>query len=485
VVAVVVVAEQVERQDVGELRGVVVAVGQVALRVGRDVRPVGEEDRRRVDEVEVQLDADGLHRLGEELTAGLAEAGRRGAVLEDEVVTAVGHVAHAVAVGVLVAGRIEVGVGLRHVERRALRVGQLPVVARGGVGAGVRLRHRGAREDRLVHGRLVDGLRHRDADVRVLERRVALALAEALLVQVEVLVEPAGLQERLAGRRIDDLDGVVVGLDEVLGDVDLTGQEGGDLAVLVVRVVLVGDLVEARLAAAGLRRASPVVVARKLDRVRARGDVLERAGDRGAGEGSRDRVRLGDRILDRDGRHVVLREERAAEERAEPAGEGLLEVDGGRQAVRGHVEGVDLVPADLGCRVVRVIDPGPRVLEVVEIERLAVAPLEPGPDAELDGEATAAGIGDDAISAELRQLVVGRQVALPVAVSGDDREVAHRGSEHLAVGEGIAVVRVQLVGSLPVRDDDAAPDGPGRRLIVVVEEQRLVVDRRRLRARRR
>ena len=51
-----------------------------------------------------------------------------------------------------------------------------------------------------------------------------------------------------------------------------------------------------------------------------------------------------------------------------------------------------------------------------------------------------------------------------------------RRREDLAVGEGVREVRVQLVGGLPVRDDDLAAGRPGRRLVLVAVEE-LVVSR--------
>ena len=171
---------------------------------------------------------------GDVVAAELAEAGRRGAVLEDERrASPSGSTRIAVGAG-RIAGGVERLVGRVHVERQALRVRKLPVVGRGGVGAGVVVRIRSAREDglpeRLLVDRLQDGLAHDD----VLERGMALALAETGLVHVEVLIEPRRLEDGLADGRIDVLDRIVVGLDQVEGDVDLAVQERGDLAFLVV-----------------------------------------------------------------------------------------------------------------------------------------------------------------------------------------------------------------------------------------------------------
>src|SRR5207247_249361 len=104
-------------------------------------------------------------------------------------------------------------VGGGNIERRAGRLigRQRPVVqARNAALAGLLVRDWRAREDGLPERVLVDRLGDRLANDRILECRIALAGALAALVQIEVLVLPAGADERLADVRIDVLDRRVI-----------------------------------------------------------------------------------------------------------------------------------------------------------------------------------------------------------------------------------------------------------------------------------
>ena len=106
---------------------------------------------------------------------------------------------------------------------------------------------------------------------------MASAGTQAGLVHVEMLIEPAGLEDRPSDPRIDSLDRVVIGLEESQGNVDLARHEGGHLAFLVVWEVLVCQGIETRPPAARHRWTRPARVAHELDRVDAGRDVLERA----------------------------------------------------------------------------------------------------------------------------------------------------------------------------------------------------------------
>ena len=311
---------------------------------------------------------------------------------------------------------------------------------------------------------------------------MTLAGAFARLVEVEMLVEPCGLEDRPARRRVDVLDRVVVGLHEVEGDVDLIGQEGLDLAGLVVREEAERDAVEASPAFAGLGRAGPVLIAIELDRVGRGSHVLERTADDRIADLRRERVghvALGLlELLD-----VVLRQRPVAADGAEPAGVRRREVEVGFEAVGGNRDLVDLVPAELLRRVdFLVVDPFPGELEVVHRQGLPVRPLQVRLELGLDGEAASRRIFGHVVLERDRPVGEVRQV---VAVGGYDEEGAHRGRVDLAVGERVREVRIELVGSLPVGDDDPSTGRPGLGLVVGPVQELVVIDfgRRRCRAR--
>ena len=312
---------------------------------------------------------------------------------------------------------------------------------------------------------------------------MTLALAETGLVHVEMLVLPRRVVERLADVGRDALDRVVVALLEVERDVDLTGEEGSLLAFLVA-VELVGDAVEAGLAAARGGRAGPVVVTDELDRVGRRGAVLERAHRDRLAERGRHRVRLGRPVLDRDGLHVVLGQDDVRTDHAEPAGISILEVDVSREAVGRRGDLVDLLPAEGGDAGLGLVEHGlPRVDHVVQGERLAVRPLQVRQDLDVDGEA------------RRRRRILGHVVRVgdrtvrdprhPVAVRRHGQQGRHGRRHDLGVGERVREVVVELVRGLPFADDGLAARRARGRLVLEAVEQLVVVDRGRCRCGRR
>ncbi len=306
---------------------------------------------------------------------------------------------------------------------------------------------------------------------------MTLALAETGLVHVEVLVEPRGLEDRPADGRVDTLDRVVVGLHEVGRDVDVSGEEGGDHALLVVGEELVGHRVEAGLATAGHRGTGPVVVTDKVDPVGRRGLELERADRDSLADVGTQRVERRVVVLEvRDRVEVMLGEEEAAQ-RAVIARVGFLEVDGRVQIVL-HVDLVDDVPADgADAFVIGIDDVLPGELVVVHRGGSAIGPLEVRLQLDVDFEPGARGVGPNRVVTEGRHLL--REVGLPVAIAaGQPQGPLHR-RVHLRVREGVREEGVHLVGSLPVGDDHR-PAGRARlRLVLDVEQERFVVDRRR------
>ena len=96
-------------------------MGQIAVGVGLDVRPAGEQDTRTIDVLEVELDTDLLERRRQELGRELAKSRRQRAVLEDERRLALRVDPDAIGTQG-VPGRVERGVRGSDIEGRAGRI---------------------------------------------------------------------------------------------------------------------------------------------------------------------------------------------------------------------------------------------------------------------------------------------------------------------------------------------------------------------------
>ena len=349
--------------------GVAVPVPEEHVVVGRERVAVVVVDlvahRALVDDLVVDLEADRLEPAGDELADALV-GGRLGAREEPQFDRLAGLVlADAVAVRVLVAGRVELRPGPGGVERVLLALGRLPVVVDRGlvvVGAddrGGRLRVPEVPDvDDLL---LVDRPVERAAEGGVLEHRVPQRGLVRVAVEAHVV---EAVQDAADGRQV--LIGVQrleLRLGDVPGDLDGAGLEVGGHGVLV--------LVQAPHDLVGLGRAAPVVLVRHGAHVLAALplDDLERTGAdhrRLVGEGVGDLRggQLAPDVLGKDGdRHPEhVRLGLAAGELDRLRVERLHRLD---------VLGVPDVVADL------VLDDGlEREHHVVGVERLPVLPLD-------------------------------------------------------------------------------------------------------------
>ena len=107
--------------------------------------------------------------------------------------------------------------------------------------------------------------------------------------------------------------------------------------------------------------------------------------------------------------------------------------------------------ADIG----RIEDPLPRVPEVVAGEGLAVGPLEAVAKGPRDGHRVAVLAGDhDATIVGGRDLVARSGGVL--VVIGEDEQWSPTPPRYVGLGDLARVERVELVGFLPVADDDGA-----------------------------
>ena len=172
------------------------------------------------------------------------------------------------------------------------------------------------------------------------------ALPETGLVEVEVLVQPVSRVVDQGARRSIEIGEcrIADALREPQCDVNFAPDKGCDLTFPIVLEGPEGHAVQASPATARDRRAGPVVVTHKLDRIVGNARVLERPERHRIDEVDGDWIRLPPPLPDRDVRQVVLRQDGAGDH-AEPAGEGRLEVDVGLHAVGGDVDPVDLLPA--------------------------------------------------------------------------------------------------------------------------------------------
>ena len=294
-------------------------------------------------------------------------------------------------------------------------------------------------------------------------------MAVRALVHVQVLVLPRRLEERLADRRIDALDAVVVAREQVDRGVDVASQEVGLLAVDIgIEVVL--DLVEVGALSEGAT--DEVRVLLDDDARGRRGVEHERARGRDLDDVTGDRHRLRRGIGDRDRLEVMLRQDEGSQQAIE-AGVRLAEGDRGGEAVRADFEGRDVLPAgraghEAGLRRIHV--PFPRVLQVVQGQRRAVRPLETRAKLEVDLEAAVGRLADGAVR-EARHL--GRELGLPVPARGGLPQAEHRRRQDLGRREGVVVVGVQVLDGLPVTDDGGATGGAFGRLVHDIEQDAL------------